>query len=285
MSKETSKTMKRHLRAHFGFARMPFSKWAWAKQMFDSHSQRELIDGLAYWTDVTGIALITGQSGVGKSITLRRFKQGLDETRFRVFEFAYVPSTVTGFLRSLTRSLDLPMRAHTADLFDQAQKHLVAFQQEQGPHPILLLDDAEGLAIPVLDVIRRLTCYELDAEDRFSLLLAGTERLLQTLRHPDLDPLSSRVGYAHALRPVGLEDTRNYVLYHLQRAEVDSKLFSEDAIKRLFQASMGRPRNINQLAMQALIQLAVVGRDQVDDNFMERTIAAHPLYHAKGGET
>lgn len=161
----------------------------------------------------------------------------------------------------------------------------MTFQQEQGPHPILLLDDAEGLSVPVLDVIRRLTCYELDTEDRFSLLLSGTEQLLQTLRHQDLTPLGSRVGYAHALRPFGLEDTRNYVLYQLQRAEVDQKLFSDDAIKHLFQASMGRPRNINQLAMQALIQLAVVGRDQVDADFMERTITAHPLYHAKRGET
>jgi len=275
---------KRRLQAHYGFARMPFSKYTWAAQMFDSQSQRELLDGLRMWTEIKGLALVNGQSGVGKSITLRRFSQELDDSRFRVLDFSYLPHTVTGFLRSLNRLLGLPMRQHATDLYDSAQKHLASYQKEHGPHPVLLIDDAEGLAVPVLDLLRRLTAYELDAEDRFSLLLAGTEELLGTLRHPSLSSLRSRIGYAQTLRPFNLEDVRNYVRYHLERAEADPKLFSEDAIKRLFQASQGIPRNINQLAMQALIETAVYGQDKIDGRFMTKVIAAHPLYRTTGGE-
>ncbi len=88
------------------------------------------------------------------------------------------------------------------------------------------------------------------------------------------------------LRPFSLEDTRNYVTYQLQRAEVDAKLFSEDAVRRLFHASQGRPRSINQLSTQALIQCAVLGRDAIDGDFMNQLIAAHPLYQpAQGGRS
>ena len=81
-----------------------------------------------------------------------------------------------------------------------------------------------------------------------------------------------------------LEDTRNYIHFHLQRAEVDPKLVTEEAVKRLFQASHGRPRSINQLAMQAFIQAAVVGRDTIDGDFLAHLIAAHPLYQTQGQE-
>jgi type II secretory pathway predicted ATPase ExeA len=284
MSKDAGGAESKRLRAHFGFSHMPFSKYAWAAQMFDSTSQRELLQGMLMWTDLHGLALITGQPGVGKSITLRRFVLGLDSARVRVFDFSYVPSTVTGFLRSLCRMLGLPMRCHMADLFDQAQKYLVSFEAEQGPHPLVLIDDAEGLSVPVLDTIRRLTCYELDAADRFSILLSGTDDVLAILRHQVLGSVRSRIGYAHSLKPFALEDTRNYIRYHLERASVDPKLVSEDAVRKIFSASAGKPRNINQIATQALIEAAVHGRDLIDGDFVASVIKDHPLYQNAAAE-
>ena len=275
---------KRRLRAHFAFSRMPFSKYMWAKHMFDSACQRELLHGLSMWTEIKGLALVTGASGVGKSISLRRFAHELDDARYRVLDFSYLPSTVHGFLRSLNRNLALPMRAHTTDLFDAVQRHLTTIAAEQGPHPVLLIDDAEGLTVPILDALRRLTCYDLDAEDRFSLLLSGTEDLLTALRHARLEPLRSRIVYAQALRPFALEDTRNYVRHHLQHAGADPSLFSDEAVRRLFQASHGRPRSINQLATHVLIRAVIEGRDALDGDFVARQIAAHPLYKSSHQE-
>jgi type II secretory pathway predicted ATPase ExeA len=277
-AKEPTPRQKRRLRSHFGFTKMPFCKAMWAQTMFDSQSQREMLDGLLLWSDLRGIALVTGPAGVGKSITLRRFTSELDEARVRIIEFEYLPTTTTGFLRSLSRKLGLPMRAHRADLFDAAQAHLRSFEKEHGPHPILVVDNGEGLTVGVLDVLCRLTSYELDAEDRFSILLAGTDELLTSLRDPALASLRSRIGYAQTLRPFSLEDVRNYVAFHLSRAEVDPKLLTEEATKRIFQASHGRPRSINQIATQALIQAVVLGRESIDGDFVSHLIAAHPLY-------
>jgi type II secretory pathway predicted ATPase ExeA len=279
-TKDPTIRQKRKLRSHFGFARVPFSKAMWATQMFDSQSQRELLDGLGLWTEVRGVALVTGPSGVGKSITLRRFVHELDNARFHLVDFEYLPTTPNGFLRALCRKLALPMRPHTVDLFDAVQQHLASYEQEHGPHPVLVVDNGEGLSVAVLDLLRRLTCYELDAEDRFSVLLAGTDELLTALRDGALASLRTRIGYAQMLRPFTLEDTRNYIHFHLQRSEVDPKLLTEDAVKRLFQASHGRPRAINQLAMQAFIQAAVLGRDTIDGDFMAHLITTHPLYQA-----
>lgn len=278
------KTSAQPMRAHFGFSRMPFSKQTWAKNMFDSISQRELLSGLRLWTEVKGVALVTGPPGVGKSITLRRFCHELDDSRFKILDFSYMPHTSTGFLRSLARLLELPMRMHASDLFGDIQNHLTAYEQEHGPHPVLLIDDAEGLSAPILDLLRRLTAYDLDAEDRFSLLLAGTDELLAVLRYPSLASLRSRIGYTQVLKPFGLVDVREYVCYHLDYARADPKTFADDAVQKIFQASQGLPRSINQLATQALIETAVSGKTKIDSIAMERIIAGHPLYQRPGGE-
>jgi type II secretory pathway predicted ATPase ExeA len=273
------------LRSHFAFSKMPFSKGMLASGMFDSISQRELVHGLKMWTEVRGLCLLTGPSGVGKSISLRRFAQQVDSTRFRIIEFSYLPSTISGFLRSLNRSLGLPMRAYTSDMFDSAQQHLATYEKEHGPHPILLIDDAEGLRTEVLDTIRRLTTYELDSDDKFSLVLSGTDAIIPLLAHSCLASMRSRFLFTTALRPFGFEDTLQYVRFHLKRSDLDPGLFSEAAIKRLFQASQGRPRNINQLAVQAFIQAAVQGVHTIEGDFMNRLVASHPLYQNQGTES
>jgi type II secretory pathway predicted ATPase ExeA len=230
------------------------------------------------WLEVKGLALVTGPTGVGKSITLRRFASNLDDNRYAVFKVASPPATVHGFLRFLSRRFGLPMRQHTADLFDAAQKFLVTHEKEHGTHPILILDDAEGLYPDVADALRRLTIYDLDAEDRFSILVSGIESLLQVLELGVLEPLRSRFSFAQSLKPFGLEDTQNYIRFHLERADGDKNLFTDDAVRRVFQASQGRPRSINQLCIGALILAAVHGRDNIDGAFIKNLIAQNPLF-------
>jgi general secretion pathway protein A len=266
---------KRRLLAHFGLSKLPFRKNVHAADMFQSRAQLALLHGLGFFLDIRGIALVSGPSGVGKSITLRRFVQELDEDRFRPVHIAIAPTTAIGFLRVLNRALGLPMRAHAADLFNQAQQHLCT---DQGPHTVLILDDAEGCKPELLDLLRRLTAHGLDGEEHFSVLISGTDDLLHTLRAPGLEPLRSRVSYAQVLRPFQVDDTHAYVEWHLQKADARKHLFSDEAVRILFQASGGRPRRVNQLALQALVAAAVNGREQVDARFLADTLADHPLF-------
>ncbi len=269
---------KRRLQAHFGFTKMPFRKNMAAADMFDSRSQRELLAGLQMWTELGGIALVIGQTGVGKSITMRRFVRSLDDTRFHILRLSHLPTTPMGLLRSLCRLIGLPMRNHAADLFDHVQAYLASYQQDHGPHPLLIIDDVEGLSVSSFDLLRRLTAYDLDAVDRFSMLIAGTDEVLPTLHHAHLEPLRGRIGYAQPLHPFSLEDTRNYIGFHLTRVDTDPKLLSDPAIRRIFQATKGRPRLINQLCLFLLIQAAIAGVDNVDGDFAAAQIAAHPFY-------
>lgn len=269
---------QKRLRAHFGFSGVPFRKNVAAARMFDSESQRDLRHGLVLWLELRGLALVTGPSGVGKSISLRRFVTELPAERYAVHRIGQIPTTPNGFLRALSRHLGLPPRMHLTDMFDDVQRALTRHEDEHGTHPVLLFDDAEGMRPATLDLVRRLTARDLDSTERVSILLAGTEDLLRVLREPMLAPLRTRFAYAHSLRAFGLEDARNYVRFHLAHAGGTDRLFTDGALNGLFQASQGVPRQINQLALQALVEAVVRGLDQVEAPLMKRVLQAHPLY-------
>lgn len=276
-------TVKIRLQSHFALTRLPFRKAVKHDEMFDSRAQRELLHGLQMWADIRGMALVTGPSGAGKSITVRRFIRSLDESRFHVVTLQHACATFTGFLRSLNRVLELPMRQHTSDLFDQAHRHLTANGPDRGPHTLLVLDDAEAMRSEIFDVLRRLTNYALDTEDRFSILITGTDAVIRTLKDPALESFCTRLGYVHALNPFNLEDTRNYVAHQVRYAGARDELFADGAVRKIFQASNGIPRRINQLGLHALVQAAVVGIDVISADFMQQQLNAHPLYDSVGG--
>jgi len=269
---------QRRLRAHFGFTGLPFRKNVKASRMFDSSSQRELRHALHLWLEIRGLALVTGPSGVGKSISLRRFVSELPTDRYAVHRIGQIPTTPAGFLRALCRRLGIRTRLHSADMFEDLRSTLARHEEEHGTHPLLILDDAEGMKSATLDLVRRLTAHNLDGREHVSILLAGTEQFLASLRDPTLLPLRTRFAYAHQLRPFGVEDARNYIAFHVEGAGGPTQLFSQGAVRSLFQTSQGVPRQLNQLALQALVEAVVQGRDEVDDAMMRRMLQAHPLY-------
>ncbi|MCB9681857.1 MAG: hypothetical protein H6733_10320 [Alphaproteobacteria bacterium] len=197
--------------------------------------------------------------------------------------FGQIPTTPAGFLRALGRHLGLRPRLHMADQFEDIREALAHHEADHGTHPVLILDDAEGMRPATLDLVRRLTASELDGEEHVSILVAGTEQLLETLRDPTLAPLRTRFTYAHQLRAFGMEDARHYVQFHVHGAGGPDKLFTDGAVSALFSASQGVPRQLNQLALQAMMDAVVHGLDGVDQNLMKRVLQAHPLYAVPRG--
>ena len=267
-----------HLKPYFGFTRIPFTKYMWATKMFDASAQRELIDGLHLWLETQGIALLYGPAGVGKSITLRRFREELDDRRFDLFYLFNLRVTPTGFLRSLCRILALPVLYHQADLFDAISAFLGQYEERNRKYPIILFDDGDGLSDRLLELLRLMANFSMDSEDRFSFILSGTQKLALRLKEPQNEALKQRIVFSHHLRGFTIDDARNYVRFHLKRAEAPKELFTDNAIQMIFHLAKGLPRVINQIALQTLIQAAIRGVENIDENFLKQHVLNNSLF-------
>ena len=267
-----------HLKSYFGFAKMPFTKYMWANKMFEACSQKELLQGLNLWLETRGIALLCGPPGVGKSITLRRFKSDIDERRYDIFYLFNMRVTPLGFLRSMARLMGAPVLYRQADLFDALNAHLGLYEERSGKHPVIVFDDCDGLSDELLELLRRLANFAMDSEDRFSFILSGSQRLAATIRAPHNESLRQRIAYAHNLVGFTLDDAGNYIHFHLKRAEAPPELFADNAVKAIFHRAEGLPRRINQIAIHALIRAAILRKDKIDESFLKQQVFTGALF-------
>jgi general secretion pathway protein A len=269
------------LKSYFGFSKIPFTKYMWANKMFDASAQRELIDSLHLWLETRGIAILYGPPGVGKSISLRRFKEELDDRRYDLYYLFNLRITTTGFLRSLCRILALPVLHHQADLFDAISTFLAQYEERNRKHPIIIFDDGDGLSDPLIELLRLLGNFEMDSEDRFSFILSGSQRLALKLKQPQNEAFRQRIVFAHSLRAFTIEDARNYIRFHLERAEGPKELFTEEAVQLIFHLAKGLPRVINQIALQAIIRAAIRKADNIDESFLKQQVLNGSLFDGK----
>lgn len=269
------------LKSYFGFSKIPFTKYMWATKMFDASSQRELVDSLHLWLETRGIAFIYGPPGVGKSITLRRFKAELDDRRYDLFYLFNLRITPMGFLRSLSRVLGLPLLYHQADLFDSISTYLAQYEERNRKHPILMFDDGDGLSDQLIELLRLLANFDMDSEDRFSFILSGSQKLALRLKQPLNEAFRQRIGYAHNLRAFTIDDARNYIRFHLERAEGPKELLTEGAVQLIFHLAEGLPRVINQIALQSIIKAAVRKVEKIDENFIKQQVLNGSLFDTK----
>lgn len=278
------KNDKIRLESHFGFTRTPFTKYMWAKKMFESDSQRELIEGMTLWLEVHGLCVVTGPYGVGKSISLRRLRSELDEKRYEVLYLWNLRTSPLGFLRSLTRALGLSPNFQATDMFDATNAHLGSYQRQTGRHPLIILDDAHAMSHELLELVRKLMNFEMDSDERVSVILCGGESLASNLQAPVNADLKAMAGFAHTLRGFRYADTERYVAFHLERAEGPKDLFDKEAVRLIFNLSKGVPRVINQLALHSLIRAAVKRTERISAGFIKNHVQGHALLEGKGEE-
>ena len=69
------------------------------------------------------------------------------------------------------------------------------------------------------------------------------------------------------------DETKAYVSYHLSLAGVPRPVFTEEALRVMFQYSQGIPRRVNALALQALEAAYLQQHELVDLNTMEMVTA------------
>jgi type II secretory pathway predicted ATPase ExeA len=272
-----------NIKSYFAFTHMPFTKYMWSNKMFDSPAQAELLRGLHLFVDNHGICVVHGVNGIGKSIAIRRFQSELDEKRFQVFYIWNQRLTPLGFIRSLARRLAIIPKVYLADTFDEISRCLSDYESQTGRHPILVFDNAEGLSKENIECLRLLTNFEMDSQDKCSLILVGTEEMWNMIARPENRCFHQCVTFSHMLRAFSHDETQKYFEFHLDRSEGPKDIFSQGSVKYIFNLAKGIPRVINQIATQALIRAVVRKVVRIDESFLKVHVIPHTFYDLKDG--
>jgi general secretion pathway protein A len=200
-----------------------------------------------------GLALVVGEPGTGKS-SLARYvydrlygRDGID--------VAYVDTSNFGTRAGAARKISQSFEKIKVDVGSSYGVQMENFKQQlvdvynQGRIAVLLLDDAQKLGRPSLEMLHEM--YNFDFGEKVITVVAfGEVPAVQNFyRYPSI---GSRLYTIQTLKSVSYETTLQMVAFRLQVAGCKKSLFSEEAFDRLYKATEGNPREVVILCSMAL---------------------------------
>ncbi len=210
-----------------------------------------LIYGL---TDSGGFIQLTGEVGTGKTTLIRSLLQQLPENA----DVALVLNpqlSRTEFLAVILEELGVP-EVDNPDSIKQLHSALNQYLLEnhsRGRRTVLIVDEAQNLAVDVLEQIRLLTNLETSQQKLLQITLIGQPELRQVLSRNDLRQLAQRITGRYHLEPLGKKDTTEYIQHRIAVAGGGGGIFPVSACREVFRLSSGVPRIINVICDRALL--------------------------------
>lgn len=259
----------------FGLTSEPFSIAPNPEFMYLSPRHAEALAHLRYGLgDAGGFVLLTGEVGTGKTTVSRSLLQELDEQT----DVAFILNPTLSALELLAAMCDeLKIRYRKTDaslklLSDKITQRLQK-NHEAGKKTILIIDEAQHLQPAVLEQLRLLTNLETNTKKLLQVILIGQPELQQLLQRNDLRQLAQRITARYHLLPLSYAEVQQYVRFRLQVAGCQRPVFSEKAVKKLFELSGGIPRLLNLLADRSLLAAYSQQQPLVEVSAVQRAAA------------
>jgi type II secretory pathway predicted ATPase ExeA len=208
-----------------------------------------------------GFAIITGESGTGKSVTLRLLARHLQSMPDVVVGVVSRPqSSTSDFYREMADVFGVGLKVHLRwcsfkDLRSKWEEHVATTLCR----PVLLIDEAQEMQPEVLSELRLLSSTQLDSRSILTVVLSGDNRLLDLLRLPPLIPLGTRLGPRLALDYVAPKQLSE-LLSHLLTQAGNPRLMTPQLVATLCEHAAGNYRVLCHMSAELL---AEGGRRQV----------------------
>src|SRR5215813_15240197 len=236
----------------YGFLTYPFAPTSDTPFLYPSDTYKDCLLGLLHGLQRgSGLLVMTGATGTGKTCLLHILLQNLDEKT----HVAFIVNSALNSLEILQYAAKKFRLEITGDSKAQLLIHLRDFLSTQATineKAVLIVDEAQNLSVEVLEDLRLLTNFERAEKKLLQIILVGHVSLEETLKCPELLQLRQRVGRRCRLRPLNADETKAYIERRLAVAGATEPLFTPQALKAVYRHSQGIPRVINTICDGAL---------------------------------
>ena len=213
-----------------------------------------------------GFALISGESGTGKSVALRIVAQRLSALRDVVVGVLERPQSKSAdFYRELGDIFSVKLRpSNRYGGFKALRERWKAHLASSRIKPVLLIDEAQEMAPDVLSELRILSSADFDATSLLTVVLSGDGRILDLLRHEDLVPLGTRIRTRLYTELASREELSELLGHALSKAGNPS-LMTPELIDTLVDHSAGNYRLLMTMGAELLAYGMAQEVEQLDE--------------------
>lgn len=258
--------------AFYGMKHSPFTRDVPTTQLYDSFTMQEVLGRLKYAAERQLFAVLTGDCGTGKTTTIRKFVEGLDQGKFQVLYLSDSKLTPRHFYKGLLEQLGSEAKFYRGDAKRQLHREIELMRGIHGIQPVVVVDESHLLDREMLEEVRFLLNFKMDAQSPMALILVGQSELWDRLRLQSYAAIRQRIDIQFKLRHYDRAQVDEYVSRHLEYAGVDQQIFSDGALEEIHRFSGGTPRLINKVCTHSLLYGAQNGRRIIDDHMVKYVI-------------
>jgi general secretion pathway protein A len=263
----------------YGLKEEPFSTVPSPRYLFLTDIHSTALEKTSYVVGAKkGLAAVFGDTGTGKSSLARLLHQKFLDSGF-VSVLLTNPNypTPNSLLRTIAEEFGTA-RTHRSyqGMLSVFKAFLIEQALDQGKTVALIIDEAQTMGFPQLELLRQLINFETNQEKLLQVVLFAQEELRVKLAHARARNLRSRIVLASSLERLGPEEVAAMVAFRWSVASGGRKHpFSVEALRELADLSEGIPRQVAILADNALVlgfmlRQATIGADLIRSTAADR---------------
>src|ERR1700746_2500159 len=203
------------------------------------HQTRRIQEALAQLTygiqNRKGLLLLTGEVGTGKTTLINPLLGWLRQQKIPtafIFNSHLKPNHLFDFILN-DFGISTQFRLTSNMLLDLNQWLIERFRA--GSTPVLIVDEAQGLSLELLEEIRLLLNLETASEKLLQIVLVGQPELEQKLKRPEMRQLRQRIALRCKTAPLTFQESRGYIADRLRIAGATREpIFESGAVEALY---------------------------------------------------
>jgi MSHA biogenesis protein MshM len=239
----------------FGLKAAPFRITPDTDFWFPGAQRGEILDALVYaLSHGEGLIKVVGEVGSGKTMLLRMLLTRLPATVDSLYlaNPTLSPDEILAALLTDLGSDPAPGSSRQAML--ERLNHLLLDKHRQGRRVVVLVEEAQGMALESLEFLRLLTNLETARDKLLQIILFGQPELDELLANPRIRQFKDRITLSLHLDPLPAETVPAYLQTRLAAAGYRGPdLFNAKTIQAITRFSSGLGRRINILADKTLL--------------------------------
>jgi type II secretory pathway predicted ATPase ExeA len=262
---------------YWGLKKSPFDNVPDPTMYVESHASVENAIAETLFAIEEGndcLAVIVGEIGLGKTLSLRLILDSLQPDRYKIAFITNPDMSFVQLLREIIGQLtgqqcETKRRSELLEIFNK-----FLFQTaDEGRKTLIFIDEANAISPANLESLRLLTNMQDDERNLFTIVLAGQMELARRLEHPRRANLFQRIGTYTRIDKIGSPDLlQDYVQTRVRLAGGDGRrVFTEDAIPFLWEYSEhGVPRLVNKICKLSLKAGETNGFDAITGSVVQQ---------------
>ncbi len=254
---------------YYRFSEKPFEDNPDPRFLYLAPSKQKIFASILTWIrEGDGFAVITGETGVGKTFFIHALVSHLDEN-IRPILLLNPVATFRDLLEQILLELKQPAkRENEAVLFLRFMECLDQMKTQQRTC-LIILDEAQDLGDHTLESMDRF----LDLKDKgIRIILLGEPNLDERFNSPGLRRLARGITTRQNLQPLTEGESRGYIDHRLRLVGSSSEIMTPRALSMICSHARGIVTSINHVCDYALWVGWTLNREKIDVDIIEKVI-------------